>query len=169
MIKLKRKQVKGVINILISPSTQGRDALRTMRICRDGYAYITNGYVAVRFKLEASPEPKDLKQKEFVIPVENLIRWYKLAKTHDYLDELSILELEDKNNDSQYPDMHLLFGNHMSTAQTKEEFLIDTDMIKQFSDCIDGSKIKVKTIGTGLYVKSLDNPDVDGLIMGLTN
>ena len=107
MIKLYKKQVKAIIDLLNTEPCKTRPALQTMRIKRDGYGYITNGYIVIRFKFELEPEPKDDKQEEFVIPVEKFYTWWKSAKTKDYLDEIALCNMHE-DNEFEYPRMDLI-------------------------------------------------------------
>ena len=141
-----------------------------MRICRDGYAYVTNGYVAIKWKLETEPVPRDDNQKEFVIPVENLIRWYKLASTKDILNELTILDLQDKDNATSYPDMTKLF-NKINNQQTCEDIDINLNLIELVNkavDCVkcDGFNLQIHC-GSFIYGRSIKQEDTEFLIAGL--
>lgn len=169
MQEFTKKQIKGIINIINSEPCKTRPALQTMRICRDGYAYITNGYVALRWRFETEVVPKDDKQKEFVIPVENLIRWYKLANAKDELNELTILELEDKENSTEYPDLAKLFKDKMKNP-SRETLSIDLnliEMVNQVTNCRNYFGYSVTFYGSLAYGIEIKRKSIEFLIMGL--
>ena len=169
MQEFTKKQIKGIINIINSEPCKTREALQTMRICRDGYAYITNGYVAIRWRFETEVVPKDDNQKEFVIPVENLIRWYKLAGSRDCLNELSILELEDKENITQYPDLAKIFKEKCKdpSCETLHIDLNLIEMVNQATNCRNYHGYSVTIHGHLLSGVELKRGSSEFLIMGL--
>ena len=152
MIEFTKKNIKGIIDVLKSNQINHPD-LKTIRIQRDGFAYITNGYLAIRWKLQTEPVPRDENQKEFVIPVDNLIKWYKLANTNDKLNELSILELQDKENKTDYPDIGSIFKNakknNISNNITLNLFLIE--LVHRCTDCRNYEGFKVINYGHLFY------------------
>ena len=167
MLTLNKKQVKGILKVITSEPCKTRPALMTMRIKRDGFAYITNGYIAIRWKLEIEPIPKSDEQEEFIITSENLERWYKLANTKDKLDELSILELQDVENNTVYPDMATLFDKYCKMDSSSEPFFVDDELIKMFTDVAGDSCMRVQVLNGCLHVNSLVESSIDCIIMGL--
>ena len=167
MLKLNKKQVKGILKVITSEPCKTRPALMTMRIKRDGFAYITNGYIAIRWKLEIEPVPKSDEQEEFIITAENLERWYKLANTKDKLDELSILELQDTENTTVYPDIAQLFDKYCRMEQSSEPFFVDEELIRLFTDVAGDSCMRVQVLSGCLHVNSLVESSIDCIIMGL--
>lgn len=159
--------VSGIIKLLTSDPVKIRPALQTLRIRSDGkYGYITNGYICIRYKMEIEPKPND-GSPEFIIPVENLIKWYKLANTKDYLDETSILSLQDKENDTVYPEIEKIFDAH-KIPERKDNFKIDSKLIECFAKCAGSTNIKITPlIGSAIHVQSIDNRNIDGVIMEL--
>lgn len=167
MLTLNKKQVKGILKVITSEPCKTRPALMTMRIKRDGFAYITNGYIAIRWKLEVEPVPKIDEQEEFIITAENLERWYKSANTKDKLDELSILELQDVENNTVYPDMAYLFDKHCRMEPSSEPFFVDEELIKMFTDVAGNACMRVQVLSGCLHVNSLVELSIDCIIMGL--
>ena len=167
MLRLNKKQVKGILKVITSEPCKTKPALMTMRIKRDGFAYITNGYMAIRWKLEIEPVPKIDEQEEFVITSENLERWCKLANSKDKLDELSILELQDTENTTVYPDIAQLFDKYCKMTPSSEPFFVDEELIKMFTDVAGDACIRVQTLSGCLHVNSLVELSIDCIIMGL--
>lgn len=167
MLTLNKKQVKGILKVITSEPCKTRPSLMTMRIKRDGFAYITNGYLAIRWKLEIEPVPKIDEQEEFIITAENLERWYKLANTKDKLDELSILELQDIENTTVYPDIAQLFDKYCKMNPSSEPFFIDEELIKMFTDVAGDACMRLQTLSGCLHVNSLVDSSIDCIIMGL--
>lgn len=167
MIEFSRKQVKAIIKFLSQPHCQIRPALQTIRIRRDGYAYITDGYMAIKFKLDSEPVPSNGDQEEFIIPIENLDRWYKLANTKDKLNELTILELHDENNTTVYPDIPKVFHSHLGNKISKDEFKIDVNIITEFVNITGYNKNQISMHAECIAIKPLENNKILGIIMGL--
>lgn len=167
MLTLNKKQVKGILKVITSEPCKPRPALMTMRIKRDGFAYITNGYIAIRWKLKIEPVPKIDEQEEFIITAENLERWYKLANTKDKLDELSILELQDVKNTTVYPDLAQLFDTYCRMNPSSDPFCVNEELIKMFTDVAGGTDMRVQVTDECLHVNSLVEPSIDCIIMGL--
>ena len=161
MIKLYKKQVKAIIDLLNSEPCKTRPALQTMRIKRDGYGYITNGYIVIRFKFELEPEPKDDKQEEFIIPVEKFYIWWKSAKTKDYLDEITLCNMHE-DNEFEYPKMDLIMKEKRGNSILVSESFIHEPYIDIFTKICGYSDIKIEFMSThGIYLTSLDEP-IDG-------
>ena len=167
MLTLNKKQVKGILKVITSEPCKTRPALMTMRIKRDGFAYITNGYVAIRWKLELEPVPKFDEQEEFIITAENLEKWYKLANSKDKLDGLSILELQDVENTTIYPNMAQLFDKYCQMKPSSKPFFVDEELIRLFTDVAGDACIRVQALNGCLYVNSLVESSIDCIIMGL--
>lgn len=167
MLKLNKKQVKGILKVITSEPCKTRPALMTMRIKRDGFAYITNGFMAIRWKLEVEPVPRIDEQEEFIITAENLERWYKLAKPKDYLDELTILALQDTENDTVYPDIAQLFDKYCKMTPSSEPFFVDEELIRMFADVAGDACMRVQVLSGCLHVNSLVESSIDCIIMGL--
>ena len=129
MINFTKKQIKAIIDILKSEPCKTRPALQTMCIRRDGYGYITNGYLTIRFKLELEPVPKDEKQEEFIIPLDNLVKWYKLVDGRKMLNELEILDLQDTDNDTKYPNIEWLFEKRLSGETPKTDIRVNSKLL----------------------------------------
>lgn len=159
--------VKGIIELISSDPCKTRLPLQTIRIKKDGCAYITNGYMVIRYKFETEPIRKD-GNEEFVIPLDNLIKWYKEAKSKDYLNELGILNLMTLEDYGQYPDIPKLFNEKLKDADVRGEIKLDTKLIGLFSKCCDNEQICIKTlIGKGLYLKPVQEYGIDGILMEL--
>ena len=167
MLKLNKKQVKGILKIITSEPCKTRPALMTMRIKRDGFAYITNGFMAIRWKLDLEPVPRIDEQEEFVITSENLERWYKMANSKDKLDELSILELQDVKNTTIYPDIARLFDKYCKMTPSSEPFFVDEELIRMFADVAGDACMRVQVSSGCLHVNSLVESSIDCIIMGL--
>lgn len=170
MHEFTKKQIKGIINIINSEPCKTRPALQTMRICRDGFAYITNGYLAIRWRFEVEPVPKDENQKEFVIPVENLIRWYKLANSKDKLNELTILELEDKDNNSVYPDIAKIFKEKIKDPKNNN-IKLDlnlVEMVNQVTNCRNYYGYDINIFNNLICGEEIKRKSIKFLIMGLS-
>ena len=169
MIEWTKKNIKGIIDILKIDDIKGREALQTMRICRDGFAYVSNGYVAIRWKLESEPVPRDENQKEFVIPLDKLIVWYKLHDAKDKLNEITILELQDENNTTVYPDMARLFRQTINTPESKS-CRVNLDLIKQVhnaTDCRNYMGYKMSFHNNVIYMEENKRKHTEMLVMGL--
>lgn len=166
MIRLNKKQINGILKLLKSIPCQSRPALQTMRIKKDGFAYITNGFIVIRFKLELEPEPIDDNQEEFIITKDNLEKWYKSARSYDYLDETSILELQDKENTTIYPDMSKLFKEHLSTP-SDNKICIDTNLLKLFDNISGYYGVTLVHYKNCVHIQSIKYPSIDGIIMEL--
>ena len=167
MMRIYKKQVKAILKLITSFPCQSRPALKTMRLKRDGFAYITNGYMAVRFELEIKPVPKDDNQTEFIIPAENLEKWYKTAKSSDYLDEVSILALQDTEDSTVYPDIAQVIKLHLMSNLSNKDIYIDESLLKLFTGIVNDESILIKHYDKCVLVKSLKNPEIDGVIMEL--
>lgn len=165
-----RQNVKGIIDILKSEPIENRPALQTMRIFRDGYAYITNGYLAIRWKFDSELITID-NQDEFIIPVENLIKWYKLASGKDCLNEINILELVDKDNDTMYPDVASLFKNKLKTNKT-DTVKMDLNLIQEINkvtNCRNYFGFTLTIYDNALiYGKENKRENIEFLVMGMT-
>lgn len=129
MINFTKKQIKAIIDILKSEPCKTHPALQTMRIKRDGYAYIMNGYLTIRFKFSLEPVPKGEEQEEFIITLDNLVKWYKLANGRKTLNELEILDLQDKDNDTQYPNVEWLFEKRLSGETPKTDIKVNNKLL----------------------------------------
>lgn len=167
MIEFNRKQVKAIIKFLSQQHCQIRPALQTIRIRRDGYAYITDGYMAIKFKLECEPVPSNADQEEFIISLENLDRWYRLANTKDKLNELTILELHDENNTTVYPDISKVFHSHLGNKISKDEFKIDANIITEFVNITGYNKNQISMHDECIAIEPLGNNKILGIIMEL--
>lgn len=169
MIEFTKKNIKGIIDIINSEPCRTRPALQTMRVQRDGFAYITNGYLAIRWKFQTEPIPRNENQKEFVIPVDNLIRWYKLANSKDKLNELTILELQDEENTTIYPDISLIFKeakkNNASNNITLNLHLIE--LVHHCTDCRNYQGFKVINYGKLLYGIENKRESIEFIVMPL--
>ena len=169
MIEFTKKNIKGIIDVLKSNQNNHPD-LKTMRIQRDGFAYITNGYLAIRWKLQTEPVPKDENQKEFVIPLDNLIKWYKLANTNDKLNELSILELQDKENKTDYPDISSIFKsgkkNNVSNSITLN--LLFIELVHRCTDCRNYQGFKLINYGKLFYGIENIRESIEFIIMPIS-
>ena len=162
-----RKQIKAIIVIITSEKTLGRDGLRSIRICSDNCAYITDGYVAIRWKFDSKPLSNN--QKELVIPAENLIRWYKLANPKDKLNEYTILELVDEKNDTSYPDMNRLFRerkNHLTKSSVKMDLNL-IEKIHKVTNCRNYLGYELTIYGDMIYGIEIKRKDIDFLVIGL--
>ena len=172
MIEFTKKNVKGIIDILKSEPIKNKSNLQTMRIQRNGFAYITNGHLAIRWKFQLEPIPKDDNQKEFVITLDNLVKWYKLANTTDKLNELSILDLQDKEDVSQYPDMDQLFQNAKKN-NASNSILLNLQLVEDVHRCTNCRNYQgFKLINYGsdiLYGIENKREQIEFLIMGLHN
>ena len=166
MITFTKKMVKGIIDVITSEPCKSREALQSLRVKRDGYAYITNGYMAVRFKFQVESIPKDDKQEEFVIPAYKLVYWYRNAKAKDYLNELSILELQTNEDIKQYPDISKLFNEKIEySGKSKHRF--NAKLLEQFCNCAGENNVEIQGTLDGEYVKSVQDEQIDGIIMGI--
>jgi len=169
MITLNKKQVKGILDILKSDYNIPRPALQTIRIKRDGYMYITDGYVAIRAKLETEPVPKDDNQEEFVITLGNLERWYKLAKPKDELNEITICDLQDTENDTKFPDMATIYEQFLGKPKVKlESITFDVDKLKTAMAVFGTPYTKLECYGDEeYYVISIKGDEFDAILMPL--
>lgn len=169
MITLNKKQVKGILDILKSKDSITRPALQTIRIKRDGYMYMTDGYVAIRAKLDTEPVPSDDNQEEFIITLENLERWYKLAKPKDELNEITLCDLEDKENDTQFPDMAKLYNDYLGKPKVKmESVYFDVDRLKTIMTVIGTNYTKTEFYGDEKhYVINIKGDEFDAILMPL--
>lgn len=167
MIRFNKKMVKGIIDILSSEPCKSRLPLQTIRIKKDGCAYITNGYMVIKYKFDTEPIRKD-DGEEFVIPLDNLKKWYKEAKSKDYLDELGILNLMTLEDYGQYPDMPKLINEKLKDVDDRGEIKLDTKLLGLFSKCCDDERVKINTlINKGLSLQSIRNPKITGILMEL--
>lgn len=167
MIKLYKKQVKAIIDLLNSEPCKTRPALQTMRIKRDGYGYITNGYIVIRFKFELEPEPKDDNQKEFIVPVEKFYTWWKSAKTKDYLDEIALCNMHE-DNEFEYPKIDMIMKEKLGNNISVRETYIDSSYIDIFSKICGYPDVKIEFTSThGLYLTSLIDKSIDGFFFEL--
>lgn len=148
MIEWTKKNIKGIIDILKIDDIKFRPALQSLRIRRDGYAYVTNGYVAVRWKLDSEPVPRDDNKEDIVIPLEKLIVWYKLHSAKATLNEISILELQDLNDNTVYPDINKLFRQAIKMPESKS-ITIDLKLIHQLHNITECRNYK----GYEMYFK----------------
>ena len=169
MVRFTKKMVKGIISIITSEPCKNRPALQSMRIRRDGYAYITNGYIVIRYKFETEVVPVDDKQEEFIIPASSLVYWYHNAKATDYLSELSILDLQSQSDQYQYPSIEELFAQRLKLLPMPETRIMKINglLLEQFCKCAGNSDIKIQQLPDGIYVESIQEEKVDGIIMGL--
>lgn len=167
MITLNKKQVKALIDILNSESCKTRPALQTIRIKRDGYMYITNGYLAIRFKLESGIVPREDSQEEFIIPVENLTKWYKMAERSDYLDELTICSLEDKDNDTQFPNIDYIYRNRLE-FKSDQYIKIDVKQLDTISKAMNQEILNIEHFSDCIYITSA-NKDIDAILMEMNH
>lgn len=169
MITLNKKQVKGILDILKSRDSITRPALQTLRIKRDGYMYITDGYVAIRAKLETEPVPSDDDQEEFVITLENLEHWYKLAKPKDELNEITLCDLHDTKNGTQFPDMVALYKRYLDKPKVKlESVFFDVDRLKTIMAVIGTNYTKIECYGDEKnYVINIKGDEFDAILMPL--
>lgn len=164
MIKFNKKQVKGIIDVLKSEPCKTRPALQTMRIKRDGFGYITNGYLAIRYKFEIEPIPKEDSQEEFIITLDNLTKWYKLANYNDYLDELTILGLQDTANETQYPDVSYLFEKRIRGENPKTPIRVNGKLIDEVIRCVGSGLITIEHFNECIYIKFIELP-IDAIVM----
>lgn len=166
MITFTKKMVKGIIDVITSEPCKTREALQSLRVRRDGYAYITNGFMDVRFKLQTEPIPRDDNQEEFVIPAYKLIYWYRNAKAKDYLNELSILDLQTNEDIKQYPDIGKLFEDKIKIIPTEKVLhRFDAKLLEQFCKCAGETKIEFRATVDGAYVKSVQDEEIEAIIM----
>lgn len=167
MITFNKKMVKGIIDLITSEPCKNRPILQTLRIQRDGYGYITNGYMAIRFKFETEVVPLDENQKEFVIPAGELLYWYHNAKASDYLNELTIIDLQTTKDIGQYPDIAYLFQEKLKTVPfTKTEHRFDDKLLELFCKCAGSTLVELKATSDGEYVKSIQDDNlIDAIIM----
>lgn len=170
MITLNKKQVKGILDILKSEYNATRPALQTIRIKRDGYMYMTDGYAAIRAKLETEPVPTDDDQEEFVITLENLERWYKLAKPKDELNEITICDLQDTYNDTLFPDMAALYKQYLDKPKVKlESAVFDVSKLKTIMAVVGTDYTKIEFYGDeSQYIINIKGDEFDAILMPLT-
>lgn len=169
MITLNKKQVKGILDILKCEDSITRPALQTIRIKRDGYMYMTDGYMAIRAKLETEPVPSDDSQEELVITLENLERWYKLAKPKDVLNEITICDLQDTEDGTQFPDMAALYKQFLDKPKVKlESVMFDVDKLKTIMAVIGADYTKIEFYGDEKnYVINIKGDEFDAILMPL--
>lgn len=169
MVTFTKKMVKGIIDIITSEPTKTRSALKSMRIRRDGYAYITNGYIAIRYKFKSEIVPIDDNQEEFVIPASNLVYWYHNAKAGNYLSEISIIDLQTTQGVKPYPSIDDLFTQKLKILSPPEKHLhrFDAKLLEQFCKCAGENKVEMQSTVDGEYVKSLQDEQIDAIIIGL--
>lgn len=159
--------VKGIIDIITSEPCKTRPALQSMRIKRDGYGYITNGYIAIRFKFQTEVVPRDDSQEEFVISADKLLYWCHNAKATDYLSEIEIPSLQTTEDILPYPDIAKLFENKIKIIPPEKVLhRFDAKLLEQFCKCAGETKIELRGTVDGEYVKSVQDEEIDALIMG---
>ena len=165
MINFTKKQIKAIIDILKSEPCKTRPALQTMRIRRDGYGYITNGYLAIRFKFSLEPVPKDEKQEEFIIPLDNLVKWYKSADARKTLNELEILDLQDTENDTHYPNIEWLIEKRLSGEVPKTDIKVNSKLLSNILNITNKeSLIQIHHYHECIHVMFPDD-NIDAILM----
>ena len=150
MIRFDRRMIKAIIDIITSEPTKRIPSLQSMRIRRDGFAYITNGYIAIRYKFQTEIVPVDPEEDEFLITAKDLLLWYYESKASDYLSENSIVDLATKTNSLEYPEVSYLF---------------DEKLLNMFCRAAGNTMIEVYPSDVCVYLKSVQDEQIEGILM----
>lgn len=165
MIRFNKKMVKAIIDIITSEPTKRLPSLQSMRIRRDGFAYITNGYITIRYKFQTEIVPIDPKEDEFVITAKDLLLWYHEAKASDYLSEISIVDLATKTNNLEYPDIACLFDQKIKRARARESIRFDEKLLNMFCRAAGNTMIEAYPSDVCVYLKSVQEEQIEAILM----
>lgn len=165
MIRFNKKMIKAIIDIITSEPTKRLPSLQSMRIRRDGFAYITNGYIAIRYKFQTEIVPVDPEEDEFIITAKDLLLWYHEAKASDYLSEISIVDLATKTNNSEYPDVSYLFDEKIKRIKEKRVSRFDEKLLNMFCRAAGNTMIEVYPSDVCVCLKSVQDEQIEGILM----